>query len=84
MADGLGQLGDNALGSLGETPGFWTAPGEAFFQGSDSSWLNFSLNLGFHTVNLEIPPEWIALARSILLWIIRIFFVFGCIKLVMN
>lgn len=75
-----GAVGDG----LGDASAFWTLPDEGFFSASDSSWRNMTLALGVKSVSIEIPEEWLTVLRSILLWVIRIYFVIGCIRLVMH
>jgi hypothetical protein len=87
MSNALDGIGQAVANPLGENNGkFWTAPGAGAFEAYDTSWMNFSINNipHFGTISVEIPPHWISLVRQILLWVIRIYFVFGCIKLLMK
>ena len=85
VASGLNGISESVGEGFGEGGfAFWTAPGPNIFDGQDNSWLSMTLALGTKTVNIEVPQEWVSLIRSILVWVLRIGFVYSCIKLVMK
>lgn len=73
----------------GKATGFfswkWWSGESASVAGSDRSWLSWRFQYsptGF--VDIVIPDNWVNLIRAVLLWVIRIAFVMGVIKLFMK
>ncbi|MEM9237615.1 MAG: hypothetical protein AAGB14_12620 [Verrucomicrobiota bacterium] len=81
LAGGLGEMGEGAAGIFGEGGfQFWQAD-EGILSGSDSSWLQFTLPLAEYQATIEIPANWVSLIRAILLWGVKLWFVWSVIKL---
>ena len=79
------EVSDAASGFFGEGGfKFWSGDSSGAITGSDGSWANFQLPIAEQMVTIEIPPEWLTIIRSILLWGVKLWFVVACIKLVMK
>jgi hypothetical protein len=52
--------------------------------GHDRTWASFSVPIAKQTVNIEIPTYWLDLIRAILLWGVKIWFVWSVLKLFMK
>ena len=84
--DGFGGKVDSVLGSgaNGLASTFWTTGGDGAVSGQDPSWLSVSIPIAQWNVPLTIPPHWVSLIRSILLWGVKIWFVTAVLKLLMR
>jgi hypothetical protein len=72
-------------GTRGLAAGYWgVGAGAAAVGGADRSWLSVTIPIAQYSIPLTIPPYWIDLIRSILVWGVKIWFVVAVLKLLMR